>query len=78
MINVETQNKLLNKACDYMTLGIRSQERNNFDKAKIDMHKGIDIIKKILITDNSSPKEMIIEYYSIFDKVLQNTIHDEE
>ncbi len=77
MIDLQ-KNNLLKEATNSMSLGIRNQENSNFKNAKLNMQDGIEKIKKILVSDNTINKEMIIEYYSLFEKFLQNVNYDEE
>jgi hypothetical protein len=68
----------LKEASNLIAKGLAYQDKGNFDKARANMQEGIEIIKKILIKENSNDKEIIFDYYSLYEKFLQNVNYDEE
>jgi hypothetical protein len=53
---------LIKEAANYVGTGILKQEEGDFTNAKPLIKEGIEKIKKVLIKDNSSEKEIIFEY----------------
>lgn len=56
------KNYLIKDSASLVGMGIVLQENGDYVNSKALLQQGIDKIKKVLITDNSSNKEMILEY----------------
>jgi hypothetical protein len=72
------QGSQLKEATILVGKGICLQEKKEYNKAKPIMQEGIDKIKKLLINNNSTDKEIMFEYYTLFEKFLQNVNYEEE
>jgi translation initiation factor 2 alpha subunit (eIF-2alpha) len=57
---------LLKEAANMVSVGIKLQEIKEYSKAKTSMLQGIERIKKVLIKDNSTDKEIVFEYVKKF------------
>ena len=59
------QSGQLKEAANLVGIGISFQEKGEFSKAKPAIQEGIEKIKKVLIKDNSTDKEIIFDYVRI-------------
>ncbi len=55
----------MKEAANLVGVGIKLQEMKEYSKAKTAMLQGIERIKKVLIKDNSTDKELVFEYVRI-------------
>ncbi len=61
-------------------VGLSLKEKKNFTGAKEYFDKGIEKIKRSIINEpsNNTSKELVFEYYSLFEKILLNLNNEEE
>ena len=72
--------KNIQEAATLVGVGLNLKQKNNFKGAKQLFEKGIEKIKRSIIseTSNNTNKELVFEYYSLFEKILLNLNNDEE
>jgi hypothetical protein len=62
----------LKEASNLVSVGIKLQEIKEFSKAKTSILQGIERIKKVLIKDNSTDKEIVFEYVKYLNLIYLN------
>ena len=75
----QTKNQI-GEAATLVSIGLNLKEKNKFSPAKQYLEKGIEKIKRSIINEpsNNVNKELVFEYYSLFEKILLNLNNDEE
>ena len=64
----------IQEAATLVGVGLSLKEKKNFTGAKEYFDKGIEKIKRSIINEpsNNTSKELVFEYYSLFEKILLN------
>ena len=68
----------IQEAAKLMGIGIIQQQSGNYEMSKANMTAGIEKIKQSLISDSMIDREMILNYYSLFEKFLLNCSNQQE
>lgn len=68
----------IQEAAKLVGIGIIHQQNGNYDIAKSKIQSGIEKIKQPLINDSSLDREMLLNYYSLFEKFLLNCNNQQE
>lgn len=74
----KTTSPQIQEAAKLVGIGIIHQQNGNYDIAKTIIQSGIEKIKQPLINDSTLDREMLLNYYSLFEKFLLNCTNQQE
>ena len=74
----EFQNPLFNEAANYASIGIKEQQKGNYEEAKKQIQEGLEKLKSITINGKTDERKKAINFYNLFQSFLKDCSTQEE
>lgn len=74
----EFQNPLFNEAANYASIGIKEQQKGNYEEAKKQIQEGLEQLKSITINGKTDERKKAINFYNLFQSFLKDCSTQEE